>query len=249
MVIGLQTFRRFFADCADSYILIGGCACEINLAQRDLAFRATRDLDIVLCVEAHDSRFIRLFWDFIRAGQYAIQAKSTAEKQFYRFQNPATPDFPVMLELFSRRPDMLDISVDSRLTPIPADDETSSLSAILLDDDYYQFIQNNRMVIDGLSMVSPVALIVLKAKAWMDLSNRKAQGEPVDTKNINKHKNDVARLVLAVSAVPLPLPASIQREMQIFLSRYGTEQIDTKALRLPLSADEIKSVLTILFTA
>lgn len=244
MVIGLSTFQHFFADYTDDYILIGGSACDINLAQQELAFRATRDLDIVLCIETRDSRFINTFWDFIRAGKYAIGEKSSGRKQFYRFKAPAAPDFPYMLELFSRQPDMLNISDDSLLTPIPADDETSSLSAILLDDDYYEFIHDNRSIIDGLSVVSPVALIVLKAKAWMDLSDRKSHGEKIDQKNINKHKNDIARLVPVVPSDKLNIPSSIQREMQMFLSRYVEEQIDAKALRLPLSSDEVKSVLS-----
>ena len=37
-------------------------------------------------------------------------------------------------------------------------------------------------------------LIPFKAKAWMDLTDRKAAGEHVDSKNIKKHKNDVFRL-------------------------------------------------------
>ncbi len=155
MVIGLSTFQRFFEDYTDNYILIGGSACDINLAQQELAFRATRDLDIVLCIETRDAQFINTFRDFIRAGKYAIGEKSTGKKQFYRFKDPATPDFPYMLELFSRRPDVLKISDDSLLTPIPADDETSSLSAILLNDDYYEFIHDNRSIIDGLSVVLP----------------------------------------------------------------------------------------------
>lgn len=37
-------------------------------------------------------------------------------------------------------------------------------------------------------------LIPFKAKAWMDLTDRKFAGEHVDSKNIKKHKNDVFRL-------------------------------------------------------
>jgi hypothetical protein len=44
-----------------------------------------------------------------------------------------------MLELFSRLPDALDHAEGSELTPVPVDDEVSSLSAILMDDDYYAF--------------------------------------------------------------------------------------------------------------
>ena len=36
-------------------------------------------------------------------------------------------------------------------------------------------------------------LIPFKAKAWMDLTDRRAAGEHVDSKNIKKHKNDVFR--------------------------------------------------------
>ena len=48
-----------------------------------------------------------------------------------------------MLELFSRQPDNFEMPQDAQLTPIPMDEEVSSLSAILLDGEYYQFIQNN----------------------------------------------------------------------------------------------------------
>ena len=81
-----------------------------------------------------------------------------------------------MLELFARQPDNFEIPQDSQLTPIPMDEEVSSLSAILLDGEYYQFIQNNRIVVDDISLLSAEALIVLKAKAWLDLSARKEAG-------------------------------------------------------------------------
>ena len=38
-------------------------------------------------------------------------------------------------------------------------------------------------------------LIPFKARAWMDLTDRKATGVHVDSKNIRKHKNDIFRLV------------------------------------------------------
>ena len=43
-----------------------------------------------------------------------------------------------------------------------------------------------------------------KAKAWLDLTERKNAGENVDSKNIRKHKNDVFRLTaLLRSSTPL----------------------------------------------
>jgi hypothetical protein len=45
-----------------------------------LAFRATKDLDIVLYVEALDAEFVRAFWDFVRGGGYEVQGSESAEE-------------------------------------------------------------------------------------------------------------------------------------------------------------------------
>ena len=52
MVKGLDTFRRYFEGDTDKYVLIGGAACDINFTNNEVSFRATRDLDLVLIVEA-----------------------------------------------------------------------------------------------------------------------------------------------------------------------------------------------------
>jgi hypothetical protein len=117
VVKGLEIFREHFRDFADRYVLIGGAACDIAMTEAGLAFRATKYLDIVLYVEALDAAFVQAFWEFVRAGGYEIQEKSTGEKQFYRFQKPTNPDYPFMLELFSRQPDVLKVPEGSHLTP------------------------------------------------------------------------------------------------------------------------------------
>jgi glutathionyl-hydroquinone reductase len=89
MVKGLDIFRVHFQGYADRYVLIGGTACDIAMTSAGLAFRATKDLDIVLCVEALDAAFVRAFWEFVRLGGYQTQEKSTGQKQFYRFMKPS----------------------------------------------------------------------------------------------------------------------------------------------------------------
>jgi len=59
MVKGLDLFREHFRSYADRYVLIGGAACELALGEAGLDFRATKDLDIVLCLEAIDSKSIK----------------------------------------------------------------------------------------------------------------------------------------------------------------------------------------------
>ena len=80
MVKGLEIFREHFRNYADRYVLIGGAACDIAMTAAGLAFRATKDLDIVLFVEALDAAFVQAFWEFVRMGGYEVQEKSTGEK-------------------------------------------------------------------------------------------------------------------------------------------------------------------------
>ena len=120
----------------------------------------------------------------MKQGGYEFQELTTGETKFYRFSKPANPDFPLMLELFSRVPDALAAAPGSRLTPIPIDDEVSSLSAILLDGAYYAWIHSGKRQMDGVPTVRPEHLIHLKAKAWLDLRRRAATGQAIDSRNL-----------------------------------------------------------------
>ncbi len=177
-----------------------------------------------------------------------MQEKSDGTKRFYRFRHPVSPDFPEMIELFSRHPDAIVPWSGSHLTPLPMPDDISSLSAILLDDDYYDFITSHCDYIDGISVLSPEALLVLKAKVWMDLKQRKINGEHVDSKDISKHKNDILRLAdILYDSTVLTLSAVIANEMKLFLVQMAEEQIDVKNLHLQSNEREIRSRLTQLF--
>lgn len=104
MVRGLGLFRDWFAPFADQYVLIGGTAATLTLEGAGLPFRATKDLDIVLHVEALSSEFGWTFWEFIEAGGYEMrQVSETGRPLFYRFQKPADDAFPAMIELFARK--------------------------------------------------------------------------------------------------------------------------------------------------
>jgi len=242
MVKGLDLFREHFREYADRYVLIGGAACDLAMGEAGLDFRATKDLDIVLCVEALDKVFVEAFWAFVRDGKYQLQEKSTGKKQYYRFQKPDTEGYPFMLELFSRVPDALSLPDDSHLTPIPTDEDVSSLSAILLSDEYYRFLHTGKKELDGLSFVGPEHLVPLKARAWLDLSERRSQGETVDNRSIKKHKNDVFRLYQILSPdFDGEVPDSVKDDLREFFSRMEMEEIDFKSLGLGVT--HLKSVL------
>ncbi len=233
MVKGLAIFRERFREYSDRYLLIGGTACDLAMTAAGFEFRATKDLDIVLCIEALDMAFVR-------EGDYQVRQKAEGGKQFYRFQRPKTEDFPFMLELFSRSPEGLLVANDSHLTPIPTAEEVSSLSAILMDDDYYGFIRSAAKNIKGLPVVGPEGLIPLKALAWMDLTERKAKGETIDSKEIRKHKNDVFRLYQIIDPdFDLAVPDKVKTDMAMFVERVATEGVDLKALGIPRADLEV----------
>ena len=57
MVTGIERFREYFAAHEDQYAIMGGAACDLLFDSAGLPFRATRDIDMVLCVEVVDVAF------------------------------------------------------------------------------------------------------------------------------------------------------------------------------------------------
>jgi hypothetical protein len=179
--------------------------------------RATRDIDIILVVEALNTDFVKQFWQFINDGRYQQREKSDDEREYYRFMKPENTDFPYQIELFSRTPDVIKLEDDAHLTPIPVDDDLSSLSAILLNDDYYNYMIEHSQVEDGLHHANIEALICLKAKAFLEIKERIEKGNREDAKQLRKHKADVFRLtVLLTPESEFDLPQTIQAHINQF---------------------------------
>lgn len=238
MVLGFESFKKWFEGFDDQYVIIGGVACDILMTEEQLDFRTTKDIDMVLLVESLTPDFGRRFWDYVREGEYQHKNKSSGEPQYYRFIEPGKPDFPRMIELFSRRLDSMKLPADAVLTPIPMDEDLSSLSAILMDDDYYRFLQTGRTIIEGVPVLSATHLIPLKVKAWLDLSARKTAGEKVDSKDISKHKKDVFRLTQLLSTTTMmESSVGIRADMVKFCSAMDIEPVDMKAIGVQISKD------------
>jgi len=242
VVRGLGIFREHFANHAGQFVLIGGTAATLAMESAGLQFRATKDLDIVLHIEALDPTFGRAFWNFVERGGYEIrQASERGKPVLYRFQKPADTHFPAMLELFCRSPDGIQLAKGSHLTPIPIGDVVASLSAILLDDAYYAFIINGRREIDRLPWIGAEQLIPLKACAWLDLTARKANGETIDSKDIRKHANDAVRLSqLLTPDSRIVLETKIADDLNQFLSGVAADgSYDPKPFQIPGTITEI----------
>ncbi|MBK5262786.1 MAG: hypothetical protein JJE17_09495, partial [Peptostreptococcaceae bacterium] len=199
MVKGFDSFKKWFSGCDEHYVIIGGTACELLLNEEDQDFRATKDIDMVLILEAMTTELCSHFWQYIQSGEYVHRNKATGEAQFYRFSNPGKQGFPSIIELFSRIPDGINLPEEAELTRISVDGDDAE------------------------------HIIPFKAKAWLDLTNRKASGEQVDSKNIRKHKNDVFRLATLLTAESrISLSASIMVDMTDFLEAMKNEIINTR---------------------
>lgn len=227
MVRGLNIFKKYFEQYPDNYVIIGGTACDIIIDEAGFVPRATKDIDMILVVEALNAEFIKQFWQFINDGKYLQREKSNDEREYYRFIKPENIDFPYQIELFSRTPDVIFLEGDAYLTPIPVDDDLSSLSAILLNDGYYNYVIGHSQVEDGLHLANIEALICLKAKAFIEIKERIEEGSKEETKHLRKHKADVFRLaVMLIPELVFDLPESIQADIHQFAALTGNDLPD-----------------------
>ena len=124
------------------------------------------------------------------------------------------------------------------------DDSVSSLSAILLDDAYYETLLRGREVIDGISVLKPTWIIPFKAKAWLDLLSRQENGEHVDSRDIKKHRNDVLRIAAELILEPCDLPDKVHDDMETFYKKLTVTDEELKNLKLKgVHGADIKRIL------
>ena len=100
IIARMQSFREWFKDYSDNFIIIGGAACSLIMEQESTDFRLTKDVDVVLLVEALTPDFGNRLWDYVREAGYEHLQASTGEPQFYRFVSPKSTRYPEMIELF-----------------------------------------------------------------------------------------------------------------------------------------------------
>ena len=186
--------------------------------------RATKDLDLVLVVEALTPDFGLRFWDFIKAANYGHRSQGGNEfkHEYYRFTNPQDKTYPKQIELFARYTGILNLPPDAHIEPISVGEDLSSLSVILMDDNYYALTIEHSRNIDDIHVASPEALICLKAKAYTEMLDRKAEGKLVDSRDIEKHKKDIFRLIAMLPQDShFTLPEKMKNDMNDFYQRVG----------------------------
>jgi hypothetical protein len=237
MVKGVEKFKQHFGTYKDNYVIIGGTACEVHEDAAGQKPRMTKDIDMILIVEALSHDFVAEFWRFVRAARY--EDKQVGEKgegqrqQYYRFNKPANPEYPTQIELFSRSLDMFELPTDLHITPIPTDADLSSLSAILLDDDYYNYTIEHSIVVDDVHIARVESLIALKCRAYLEMKRMAETGEGRDEKHIRKHRNDVFRLVASIASGDrtFALPEKLYEDIKSFSEQVTSDLPDANLIK------------------
>lgn len=256
---GLDKFREAFGAFSDNYVIIGGTACEIVMAGTVVRPRATHDIDMIVIVERMTPAFAERFWQFIREGRYHPERRTPTEGEvlkyeLYRFVG-GLPGYPGMIELLSRHPDMLGEQGGFIIEPIPVGEDISSLSAIIMDDDYYRFTIKHSVLTDGLRHADSAALIALKARAYLNLLHEKAEGRHVNTRDIRKHRADILKIAVIMEEGTMPAPESVTACVKEFVA---TIRADWDTLSGPLAdalgqnaaiVDELLERLNEMFTS
>ena len=238
----INSFIEKFKDYTDCYTVIGGTACDILMTEAGTDFRATKDIDMILIMEARYKEFAHIFWEFIMEGGYRFGWKNSEKAHFYRFTEPRS-GYPAMIELFSREPNYINFIPDG-IIPIHIDEDTSSLSAILLNDDYYKFMLTGRRVVSGISVLDTEHLIPFKMYAWLDLKDKKARGEHVNERDLKKHKYDVFRLLqIARRDNKIETNGIVRENIIRFMEEIRMENIPFIQLLLPFEMQEALAYL------
>lgn len=237
---GLEIFKEKFKKFIGNYVIIGGTACKILLESMYIDFRSTKDIDMVLIAENMTNVFKEAIIEFVYEGKYEIWKDEYNKCHYFRFQKPKNDDFPYMIELLSINDS---INFNKRYTPLFIKDEKiKSLSAIIIDEDYYNLIVMNKIILNDLSIANSKVLALLKMKAYIDIFIRKKNDLNV-FENPKKHQNDVYRLVEIFNNEKMIVVDSIKQDIKKFLELNSLNDDILKQLKIRTSKAQLDDII------
>jgi hypothetical protein len=227
IVPGLDVFSSYFASFPDCYCLIGGSALSLIYEEADLSPRATKDLDVVVLLNAKTPSFVRKIVSFAKDGGYG---KAEANPSFcsYRFSHPSKSNFPKEVELFTKEK-KVGYLLHKGIQHLSLS-EGVSFSSIIVDEAYYLYISQNHR--EGqLSFVEPYAIVPLKAKAYLEnrkLFERGSKG--ISKATYQKHERDIIRFIHDFPLKVNLLPPTLREDCQRFYEAVAKENIDYQGI-------------------
>jgi len=186
---GLSHFEAHFRELKDQYVIVGGFATLI-LLDRELHNhgKATHDIDLVLLTSTSVEMAAKIK-TYIKEGGYTIQKGQQDRYQYYRFAEPKSEGYPKEIELFASEEYGIVLEEGQRIIPIDPEEGLYSLSAIMLDREYFDMIKSNIEEIEGVPYSNTLATMLLKMSAVYDLHHR---GDD----KWKKHRRDILKLTL-----------------------------------------------------
>lgn len=192
---GVPKVLEYLKQNSDCFVIIGGVAAYLALLDKGLPFRETHDFDIVILADGTDEAFNTGILRLLKDGGYE-RAVVNSKSVYYRFINPKQSEYPKVIELFAKNNTLL----NRRLEKIHIAKDGEELSAIVLDDDMFNFINEHKIVSEaGLPIVDSLGLIVLKIYAYYKNKELYEQGKVTGKDKFEKHKRDVIRLLLSLT--------------------------------------------------
>lgn len=130
---------------------------------------------------------------------------------------------------------------DQRIIPIDAEEGLYSLSAIMLDPEYFEMIKQNVEKSTIAPCTNTQATIMLKMSAFRDLKER-------NDDKYKKHRRDIFKLsFLLTGEEKISLLGRMKEDFDAFIEHVET-QLDAKAFKsitYPLIIDKVEMVATL----
>jgi len=253
IVDGMESFEKTFSPFKDYFVIIGGAACRATLSEGRIIPRKTKDIDMVLVLERLDADFVKTFWNFMKDGRYKCGVRKDVDGNLkyvlYSFYG-GRDGFPPQIELLSRPTEHLGTPDDHHIEVIKVDDDSSYLSAIILEQDYYNYLVKHTEYRGGLNFASVDSLICLKVLAYLNLREDKIRGMHVNDDDYKKHRRDVIMAVASLKiseefVVPARLKSSILKFVEIIREEEAARKSLIASLKLE-SPDMLEGYLSIL---
>ncbi len=230
MIAKIQRFCSFFSEHKDCYALLGGAACSVWYMNRRPHFRPTKDVDVVLLIEAlsQNASFMERFHEFIERYAYHGESCGLNEQGHLRMFRLLTdhPEVPAQIEILSRKGDIPLLPPHRHTAPLIIENRHTYLSCILMDDEYYHFLRHHVTLREGIPVPTKASLIALKIKAYLNLrevretatDEKQKQNTIPSEQEMNKHMKDVFFLLTGVqpSEDSTTIPDAIAHDVRQF---------------------------------
>lgn len=242
---GLNHFQDYCKDLDDHYVVVGGFATLMLLdSELENHGKATFDIDLVL-LTTNSMEMTQRIKEYVKEGEYKIQIGSKEQYQYYRFIEPQKKNFAKEIELFASNENSLGLEDGQRVIPIDPGVGLYSLSAIMLDLEYFEMIKNNVEKKHRAPCTNVQATIMLKMSAFYDLKKR-------DDSKWKKHRRDILKLALLLTGEEkIQLVGRMEQDFDTFMEHLEND-IDKKILKsivdkLPVEKEQVIEILQIVF--